>query len=100
MKKSGIAVLLALGLAACGGGGGDRALLVDSCVAEGEEASTCECMADLAESELSPEAYATMVDLARDGGDNAEQIMSELPMSQQTEFMGFMFQAATQCEIM
>lgn len=101
MTKTGFAALLALGLAACGGsGGGDRAVLVDSCVEEGTDAEACGCMADLAKEDLSDETYGTLVDMAKSGADDAESAMNDLPADQQAEFMGFAFKAAMSCNLM
>ena len=101
MKKTGFAALLALGMAACGGGsGGDRATLVDSCVEDGTDAAACECMADLAKEDLSAETYAALVDMAESGSDDVEAAMSDIPADQQAEFMGFAFKAAMSCNLM
>ena len=101
MKYSALAALLALGLAGCGGGGGgDRAALVKACQEDGSmETEACECMADAAEEELSPEMYKLLVDSAKSGGD-PEDAMNNLSAEEQSEFMGFAMKAAMTCGMM
>ena len=101
MKYSGFAALLALGLAACGGGGGgDRQALVSVCVEDGTSQEACECMADTAREELSDDVYAAVVKAAREGTDSAEDALNDLTAAQQGEFMGFAMKAAMSCGMM
>lgn len=101
MKYTGLAALLALGLAACGnGGGGDRQALVDICVDDGTSQEACECMADTAREELSYDVYDAVVKAAKEGADNAEDALSDLTPAQQGEFMGFAMTAAMSCGMM
>lgn len=97
MKKYIFASALALGLAACGGGGGGKAALVKACVDDGTSKSECECMADAAEEELDSETFKIMVNLAEQGEEAADQVLSEMTPEQQGKFMAFAMKAATTC---
>ena len=98
MKKIYLAGLGLFALAACGGGGGDRAAIVNACVEDGgSNQETCECMADAAEENLDDELYSMLADAAREGEEAAEEIMGELNSEQQTQFMSFAMQAGMTC---
>lgn len=98
MKKTIFASAALLGLAACGGGGGDRAALVDACVADGgTDKATCECMADSAEKNLDKDLYRKLAKAAEEGEEAANAIMEDLTPEQQGQFMSFAMQAAMTC---
>ncbi|WP_300379482.1 hypothetical protein [Henriciella sp.] len=100
MKKVYLAGLGLFALAACGGGGGDRAAIVNACVEDGSSnQETCECMADAAKENLDDELYSMLADAAREGADGAEEIMSDLDSEQQSQFMKFAMQAGTTCSM-
>lgn len=98
MKKTMFASAALLGLAACGGGGSDRAALVNACVEDGStDEATCECMADAAENNLDDDLYSKLAKAARDGEEAADKIMNDLTPEQQGQFMSFAMQAAMTC---
>ncbi len=97
MKNLALVGAMALGLAACGGGGGDRAVLLKACVDDGTDAKACECMADAAKTELIPKMYQVLVKAAKAGPDGAEDALSKLEPAEQGEFMGFAMKAAMTC---
>lgn len=102
MKYSILASMLALGLAACGGGGqNDRQALIDACMADdGMSAESCACLADNAEEQLDGDLYGIMVQAARDGDEaDMSAAMENLTMAQQTQLMGFVMTVATECSL-
>ncbi|MGB3626469.1 MAG: hypothetical protein WA989_11590 [Henriciella sp.] len=98
MKKTMLASAALFGLAACGGGGGDRAALVNACVDDGSmDQATCECMADSAEKNLDDDLYSKLAQAAKDGEEATEEIMNDMTPEQQGQFMSFAMQAAMTC---
>lgn len=80
MKYALAASMLALGLAACGGGGGNaKAKLVDACVEEGESKETCNCQIDAVEEALGSSTLNKLAALAeKDDEAGAEKLMMEI----------------------
>lgn len=81
MKYAITASILALGLAACGGGGGNaKAEFVEECVKEsGDSKETCECQANAMVDALGDKNFNKMVSLAKaDDEAGAEKMMMEL----------------------
>lgn len=93
MHKVALAALLALGLAACGGGA-DRAAIIDACTEGGTSQAECACLADRARSELEPETYALYARAAREG---AGETMGDLSPNQTLELIEFTVAAAREC---
>ena len=101
MKKVIFAAVLAMGLAACGGGsGGAKASLVKACMDDGESTQeTCNCMADLAVDKLDPKLVGILVEAAEAEDEDAVMMskMGELSPEEMTQFMTVMMSAATEC---
>ncbi len=100
MKNMIIASVFALGLAACGGGGGDKAALVKSCLDDGStDEATCTCMADLAVDKLDPKLVNILVEATEADDEDAYMMskMGELSPEEMTSFMTVMMSAATEC---
>lgn len=80
MKYALTASMLALGLAACGGGGGSaKATLVDACIEDGQDKDACSCQVNALEEALGSDTLKKMADLA-EGEDEAaaEKLMMEI----------------------
>ena len=97
MKNFIFASALAMGLAACGGGGGAKAALVKACTEDGTDVAECQCMADAAAEELDASTFDKLVQLAKEGGESAEAVLSDLTPEEQGEFMAFAMKAAMTC---
>jgi len=81
MKYALAASMLALGLGACGGGGGNaKAEFVAECVKEsGESKEACECQANAMVDALGDKNFNKMVSLAKNDDEaGAEKMMMEL----------------------
>lgn len=100
MKKVILASVFALGLAACGGGGGAKAALVKSCLDDGStDDKTCSCMADMAVDKLDPKLVNILVEATKAEDEDAFMMskMGELSPEEMTSFMTVMMGAATEC---
>lgn len=101
MNKVIIASVLAMGLAACGGGsGGAKAALVKSCMDDGDsDQKTCSCMADMAVEKLDPKLVNILVESTKAEDTDAYMMskMGELEPAEMTQFMTVMMGAATEC---
>ena len=81
MKYAIAASMMALGLAACGGGGGNaKAEFIDECVKEsGQDQAMCECQAEAMVDALGDDKFNKMVKLAKAGDEAAaEEMMTKL----------------------
>ena len=79
MKYAIAASMMALGLAACGGGGGGKAEFVKKCVAEsGQDQAVCECQSDAMEEAIGTDNFNKMVKVAMNDEDAAADMMAEL----------------------
>ena len=80
MKYALAASMMALGLAACGGGGNAKSEFVKECVADsGESEKTCTCLADATEKAVGASNFSKLVKLAKAGDeDGAEKLMTDL----------------------
>lgn len=87
MKKLILSVGVLVAAAACGGGGSDKQALFDSCLTEGETKETCSCMVDAMEENLSPALLKKMATAAKDGSSDPSEMMGELSVEEQGEFM-------------
>jgi hypothetical protein len=100
MKKVIIASVMAIGLAACGGGGGDKAALVKACLADGDGTQKqCDCMADTFVKDLDPKVLKVIVEASK-AEDSEAVIMSkmgELEPAQLQSMMTVMMGAAGTC---
>ncbi|ABI75506.1 putative lipoprotein [Hyphomonas neptunium ATCC 15444] len=87
MKAGVFAALSALALAGCGlGGPGDRQVMVNACVADGESEATCGCITDAMETNLSPELFEkTAQAVGRDEKDMMT-FVGELTLQEQLSF--------------
>lgn len=102
MKNLLIAGVMVLGLAACGGSGGDaKSKLVKACLDEGGTAEAeCNCMADAAVENLDADLLGKMVQAAESGSDSdaaMNEIMGDLTPEQMGQFMAFAMEAGTTC---
>ena len=83
MKYAIAASMMALGLAACGGGGGGdaRAEFVSECVAEsGDDQAICECQADVMIDAVGRDNFNKMTEIAKSDEDKAAEMMAEIMM--------------------
>lgn len=79
MKYAIAASMMALGLAACGGGGNGKATLVEKCVEDGESKETCTCQVNAFEEALGEENLNKLVKFAEtDDEAGAEALMMEI----------------------
>lgn len=95
MKAGMMAAIAALMLAGCGvGGPSDQEVLVNSCVADGEDEATCACITGAMEKNLSPELFKkTAQAVGRDSKDMMT-FVGELTVQEQLAFssvLGDMF---------
>ncbi len=101
MKKVIIASVLAIGLAACGGGGDKAAQLTKLCMAEEDSnAAECECMSTAAVDKLDGEMVDMLLKAAKSGGDSdaaMASMMGDLTPEQMGKFMTFAMEAGTTC---
>lgn len=95
MTTAAAAALLAT---ACGAAGGGKAALVAECVEGGEERKTCECVATELEKNADKDAFRAMTLEAQGKTEEAEKIISALPMDKQisvaTAAMGAMMKCS------
>ncbi len=85
-----------LALSACSGGGG-KAALVEACVNDGQEKKTCDCMADEFEQKLDKDVFNALVLGAQGKDEEAEKILSELPMEKQFSVATAAMEATMKC---
>lgn len=80
MKYALAASMLALGLAACGGGGGAKGEFVEACVKEsGESKETCECQANAMEEALGKSDFNKFVKIVSSDDEEAgEKLMMDI----------------------
>lgn len=100
MKKVIIASVMAIGLAACGGGGGDKAALVKACLDDGDGTQKeCECMADAFVKDLDPKVLDLIVEASKAEDSEAAVMagMGELEPEQLQSMMTVMMGAAGTC---
>ena len=98
MMKYFVATAAVATLAACGGGGGDRQAIIDACMQDGgSDQATCECMADSAKENLDGALYSKFAKAAKTGGEDANEMLSDLKAEEQSQFMTFVMQAAVKC---
>ncbi len=87
-------------LAACGAAGGGASAMIKKCVDDGEDRKTCTCMVTEMEKTLDKEVFGAMVLQAEGKEDEAQKIMSNLPLNKQlgaaTGMMGVMGKCAGQ----
>lgn len=94
MKASatGLTLLLALSLAACGGPG-DR--IASACQESGEmSAEACSCLGERADAELTDEQKTTLVELI----ESADENTNFEPTAEQFELAFFLAGAAVECQ--
>ena len=104
MKNIMFAAVCAIGLAACGGGGGNdlEARLVASCEADGEATKEqCACMSKAAVEGLDNDLLTKVVDAseAEDSDAAMMALMGELDTEQATKFMTVMMGAMGSCDV-
>jgi hypothetical protein len=89
-----LAVCAAASLAACGAAGGGKSAMVTKCVDGGEDRKVCTCVADEMEKTLDKEIFQAMLLEAEGKSEEAQKIMSALPLGKQlsaaTGMMGVM----------
>lgn len=93
MKAVSLAILGLLVLAACGGPS-DRQVLVDACVADGEAETTCACITDAMEKNLSPELFSKTADAVGRDKKDMMTFVGELSVQEQLAYsavLGDMF---------
>ena len=100
MRSAIFASMLAFGLAACGSGGNEKAIIVEACLEDGSsDAKTCDCMADQFVDNLDPAMLKLIVESSK-AEDQDQYMMSkmgELTPEQMTSFMTVTMSAATEC---
>lgn len=103
MRNIILAPVIALGLAACGGGsGGAKAAIVEACMNEdGGTQKSCTCFADLAEEKLDPEVLQALAKAAKADDPEAamQEAMGDIGMDKIGQFMELGMEASTKCEM-
>jgi hypothetical protein len=98
-----IRILMAAGAAAlfasaCSAAGGDKAALIEACKKDGDDQKTCDCVANEFEKNLDKDAFHAMALSAQGKSEEAEKILTALPMDKQmqmaTAAMGVMMKCA------
>jgi hypothetical protein len=101
MRITGLAVIM-LALAGCGvvNGGGEKAVLVDQCVKEGNDKKNCDCMAAEAENTLDKDVLAAMALGAQGKDAEADAAMQKLTMEQQFSVVTFAGSVLEKCNLL
>jgi len=98
MKRFVLAAAAVLLLAACGAGGG-KAAMVKSCVKEGEDKKTCECVATELEKNADKDVFKALVLQSQGKNEEAEKIMNALPMEKQFSAASAAMGAMMKCAV-
>lgn len=88
--------VLVAALVACGGEGGSAFVedFVDACTANANMPDgVCECMAELAEEEISPDAQELLLAILQGDEDTAAELRSEIPIAEAMQAGMFMTEA-------
>lgn len=93
------AAAAALLASACGAAGGDKAAFVNGCVKEGEKKETCECVATEFEKSIDKDAFHALALQAQGKAEEADKIMSALPMDKQIAMATVMMGAMMKCSV-
>lgn len=87
MKAGIVAAIAALAVTGCGlAGPSDHQVLVNSCVAEGENEAVCSCIADAYEENLTPELFRKTAQAVGREGKNTMSFIAELTLEEQMSF--------------
>jgi flagellar hook-basal body complex protein FliE len=97
MKKTLLAGVMALGLAACGGGG--KAELVKACVDSGEDEQICNCMGDKLEADLDSGTFKKVAKAMAAGEEKGQEMIENMPADEQGEVMTAMMGAGMSCQM-
>jgi len=98
MKRFVLAAAAVLMLTACGAGGG-KAAMVKSCVKEGEDKKTCECVATELEKNADKDVFKALVLQSQGKNEEAEKIMNALPMEKQFSAASAAMGAMMKCAV-
>lgn len=100
MKRFVMAAAAVLMLASCGAvGGGGKAAMVKSCVKEGEDKKTCECVATELEKNADKDVFKALVLQSQGKNEEAEKIMNALPMEKQFSAASAAMGAMMKCAV-
>jgi len=98
MKGVFIAGALALCLAACGGSGGAKAKMVNSCSDQGMmNREICTCIADRLQADLDSRSFTAIANAWDKGPASLNESLSRLPQDKQSEAVMALASATGQC---
>lgn len=87
----------ALTLSGCGGGG--KAVIIDTCMEEGDSKEDCVCLAQVLEENLSPRAFEAMVLQAQGKDEEAEKVTDSLGMTEALSIASAMIEVMSECGV-
>lgn len=99
MKRFVLAAAAVLMAASCGAAGGGKAAMVKSCVKEGEDKKTCECVATELEKNADKDVFKALVLQSQGKNEEAEKIMNALPMEKQFSAASAAMGAMMKCAV-
>lgn len=77
----------------------DNAAIAKACVAQGQAAEDCACVADLAEEKLPADTYAALAEISRSGEEAAEIFVQSMSVEQAVGLATVSLEAAQSCKI-
>jgi hypothetical protein len=83
---------------ACSGASGDKAAIIASCAKDGEDKKTCECAANEFEKALDKDAFHAFALQAAGKEEEADKIISALPMDKQIAMATAAMGAMMKCQ--
>ena len=99
MRSALVLSICALVLAACGAQD-PKSRLAQACM--GDPSATeaqCDCFAQEAEENLSPELFGKFVEALENGEEGGQELMSDLGPDEGVQLMGFIFSVTASCDM-